>query len=364
MVRPLGMQTTVTVLFACSYFISPLYAVFLRADPHHKLQDSTSPVVNHSNGLLSTETLHSNTSKLSVSQESATPNMFVAVMTERSTPVLKRNAIRELWNSVNGGTGQICYRFVVCQANDTHQTSLVSEHSAYGDLLFLDCVEGYAKGLLTRKVIASLQVYRNAAARADAWCIDRELYMKVDDDTFVAGRRFRLGLSMAIQGHGSSHIYAGVFAPSGPAAPVERDNKSAWFEPVSTWPHDIYPSAMYGGPGYVLGKVLVQQILDQNIAQTNVLWNEDRAVGVWVDIISKKGVVVNWLEVPGTNGFSWDWPIRNGTWGAYPYALHHHLSGACISCLAMIERANNPNSPVDHCFQLDPIPDKWTFGRG
>ena len=50
-----------------------------------------------------------------------------------------------------------------------------------------------------------------------------------------------------------------------------------------------------------------------------------------------------------------------GTWGAYPYALQHHLSRACIVCLAMFERAKNPNVSIHSCFQLDPIPEKWTW---
>jgi len=134
--------------------------------------------------------------------------MFVAVMTERATSVLDRNAIREMWHSVAGGTGQICYRFIVCKAEDDHQQSLVAEQKAYGDVLFLDCEEGYAHGLLTKKVIAAMVSYRTvslaregviplAVSEAHAWCLDRELFMKVDDDTFVAANRFQLDLSAA-----------------------------------------------------------------------------------------------------------------------------------------------------------------------
>lgn len=279
------------------------------------------------------------------------PTMFVAVMTTRSTPIDKRMAIRALWNEVDGGQGHICARFVVCQGADAYQQSLLAEHTAYGDLLFLGCAEGYAQGLLTKKVIAAMRAHRQAAGGKDP-CLDRPLFMKMDDDTFVSGHRFRQGLSSAVAQFGADNIYAGVDLPS---QPPQRNPASHWYEPPQIWPHQNYPPAMYGGPGYILGRGMVHRIIDDGIADAHVLWNEDRAVGVWVNILEQKLIQVAWIRIPGTNGFFWDKPVKSGVWGMYPYTLAHHLSKACIACLTAIDKANDPNAHVDQCFLLEPL---------
>jgi len=283
--------------------------------------------------------------------ETPPPQMFVAVFTTRSTPIEKRNSIRQLWHEVDGGMGHICARFIVCDALDNFQQSLLQEHASTGDLLFLSCQEGYAKGLLTRKVIATMRAYRQAPITKDV-CLNRPLFMKVDDDTFVAGHRFREGLTLAQRNYGEL-LYAGVDLPS---QPPERNPTSHWYEPYEVWPHANYPPAMYGGPGYILGRVMVTRIVDEGIAEANVLWNEDRAVGVWVNALQTRGVEINWIRVPGTNGFYWDTPVRSGPWGQYPYVLAHHLSEECIQCLTNVDRQNDPNFPTDQCFMLNPKP--------
>lgn len=283
------------------------------------------------------------------------PQMFVAVLTTRATPIEKRMAIRGLWNEVDGGSGHICARFVVCQGADTHQVALQNEHAQFGDMLFLPCAEGYAQGLLTKKVIEALRAYRNAAGATggDGQCLDRPLFMKMDDDTFVAGHRFRQGLSAAVGQYGTDFMYAGVDLPG---QPPSRDVSSPWYEPVQTWPYPNYPPAMYGGPGYILGRALVHRMIDEGVADSHVLWNEDRAVGVWVHVLESKGAMVAWIRIPGTNGFYWDNPVKWGTWGMYPYTLHHHLSKACIYCLTLVDQTNDPNAVLDSCFAQEPLP--------
>jgi len=284
-------------------------------------------------------------------QEPQAPTMFVAVFTTRATPIEKRQSIRQLWLEVDGGAGNICARFVVCNNMDNFQQSLLAEQQGHGDMLFLNCEEGYAQGLLTRKVIAVMRAYRQAPNSNDV-CLNRPLIMKVDDDTFVAGHRFRQGLSSAVQLYGDL-IYAGVDLPS---QPPQRNPASHWYEPYQTWPHENYPPAMYGGPGYILGRSMVNRIIDEGIADSHVLYNEDRAVGVWVNVLQQRGVFVNWIRIPGSNGFHWDAPVKGGPWNQYPYVLHHHLSKACISCLTNIDRTNNPAAITDPCFALEPLP--------
>lgn len=360
------------LLFSTAFclFTDPTHAVLLRAGSAHRLPESAEPSpAKSTHDILSSESAAPKTSVEGFVAQAPpvnpvppapvhVPSMFVAIMTKRETSVLNRNAIRDLWHSVSSNTGQFCYRFSVCKGEDTHQQGLVAEQTAYGDLMFLDCEEGYAKGLLTKKVIATIEAYRHAATSADAFCLDRELFMKTDDDTFVSGHRFRSELSAAAAKDGTSHMFAGVYAPM---APVIRNTTSHWFEPVENWGLDLYPASMLGGPGYIIGKSLVQLMVDANIPHNRLLWNEDKAVGVWINDLHEQGILINWTHLPGTNGFAWDYPIQNGTWGAYPYALHHHISRACIACMAMFDRANSPNVQIQSCFQLDPLPAKWKW---
>lgn len=280
------------------------------------------------------------------------PKLFVAVFTTRSTPVDKRNSIRQLWLEVDGGQGNICARFIFCNAPaDAFEQSLQSEQATNGDVLFLPCQEGYAQGLLTRKVIATMRAYRQASTTGDD-CLNRPLFMKVDDDTFVAGNRFRQGLAMAHSMYGEN-MYGGVDLPS---QPPNRDPASHWYEPWNVFSQQNYPPAMYGGPGYLLGRAMIERIIDEGIAETYVLWNEDRAVGVWVNALQQRGAFVNWVRIPGTNGFHWDKPVKSGPWGQYPYVLAHHLSKTCIMCLTSVDRTNDLSISTDPCFMLDPLP--------
>lgn len=343
------LQGIVAIAF-CSLAI-PHDAAFLRVAPDKGQQSLSAPLKSSlhevQGGFNANNTMNFFHAKTLVAES---PDMFVAVMTTRSTPTDKRNAIRTLWKAVDGGQGKICARFIICKADDQEQLNLIAEQSTYGDMLFLHCAEGYAKGLLTKKVIASMRAYREAPQKKDS-CLNRQLYMKMDDDTFVAGNRFRAGLHSAISKYGSEFVYAGVDVPGN--AP-ERNVSSPWYEPPSIWPHDLYAPAMYGGPGYILGRTMVQRMIDEKIAESNILWNEDRAVGVWVDNLTKKGVKVTWVRIPGTNGFKWDHAVKTGSWLMYPYTLHHHLSAPCIRCLIAIEKANNAHATVDDCFKLQP----------
>jgi len=280
-------------------------------------------------------------------QQWQAPNLFVAVFTTRKTPIEKRNAIRNLWRAIDGGPGYICARFILCDAQDQYSPALFNENAANGDLLVLPCAEGYAQGLLTKKVISVMKVYRAAALSNDP-CLNRPLFMKVDDDTFVGGHKFREGLTGASQTYGEL-IYAGVDLP---AQPATRDPSSQWYEPWEVWPYQNYPAAMYGGPGYILGRSMIQRIVDEAICDQYILWNEDRAVGVWVDVLKQKGLHVNWVRVPGTNGFWWDHPVKSGLWGQYPYVLAHHLSAPEIGCLSQLDVTANPNAPTEPCFAL------------
>mmetsp|Transcript_9856 Transcript_9856/g.22054 ORF Transcript_9856/g.22054 Transcript_9856/m.22054 type:complete len:363 (-) Transcript_9856:250-1338(-) len=276
--------------------------------------------------------------------EDLEPSLMVMVFSARKNALAKRNVIRKAWREVDKPHGQICTRFAMCEdPSDHHQEALVAEQAEFGDLVFLGCQEGYYKGALTRKLIAAMSIFVENDRDA---CMNRSLFMKVDDDTFASGHNFRHSVNAAWHSYADA-LYAGVYVPQG--API-RDPTSKWYEPESSWPHD-YPPAMYGGPGYILGRGLVQKIIKDGIAAKYVLYDEDRSVGVWISKVQEAGMSVNFVHMRGTNGYQWD-PYQNtGLWSNYPYAMQHHLSPFTISCLTELEIAGNAGAEVDGCFQ-------------
>jgi len=221
---------------------------------------------------------------------------------------------------------------------------LSAEVKRHGDLLILNCEEGYAQGLLTKKVIAVMNAFVHTQADS---CLARTFMMKTDDDTFVAGNRLQGRLSQWFKEYGE-YSYMGVPLPE--QYPI-REPSHKWYEPWEVYPEQTFPEAMYGGPGYIIGRTLISEIVGAQIADSNVLWNEDRAVGVWVKKLEKThSMIVNRLAIPGTNGFDWDYPVYSGRWGDYPYVLAHHLEAETIRCLTDVDLANDANLPIDQCF--------------
>merc|ERR1719440_2222196 len=138
--------------------------------------------------------------------------LFVAVFVGRDSSEQDHATIRRLWKQVDGGSDSICMRFALCKHGaDDHQHRLLAENTTHGDMLFLDFQEGYSQGLLTKKVVASLRAFLSAESSHDQ-CLNRPLYMKIDDDTFVAAQPFRSNLSSAFTNMGASFLYAGVEA--------------------------------------------------------------------------------------------------------------------------------------------------------
>jgi len=290
------------------------------------------------------------------------PSMFVAVFS-RQDDAKRRAVLRKLWvndASIFDGTGPVNVmfqqsqkqgwpgieaNFAICTGNAGMPKALKEESDAYNDLLFLNCDEGYGDGALTRKTLAAMQAFRDSGYQ-------QQLFMKVDDDTFVARRR----LCAAVQ-HAAADVpsvessYMGVVTGGNPAVPAKphRERTSPFFEPTTVYPNATYPPSMEGGPGYILGRGLLRQILESGAPQRHMLWVEDKAVGVWVHDIEEKGGSVNWASIAGTDGYS-RWK-DTGTWGDYPYVLRHHLSEQEVACMTGIALENNPNRLVDGCFK-------------
>merc|ERR1719277_120641 len=135
--------------------------------------------------------------------------------------------------------------------------------------------------------------------------------------------------------------------------PPCRDPNSSWYEPYSKYGEKLYPVSAKGGPGYMMSRDMVEALISGRIAEDNILSNEDKAAGVWVDKLVKKGMKIEYINLPGTDGYEEYHPgmvARSGPWKKYPYAIHHHLTGAEIMCLHKVDRAGNGDQTVDHCF--------------
>jgi hypothetical protein len=259
-----------------------------------------------------------------------------------------------MWEEAGDGYGRVKAKFAIC-TRDGVSEALKAENDEHQDLLLMsDCEEGYLSGVLTQKVASTMKYYLQSFS-------DYDLYMKVDDDTFVSTRRFCDLLKWRMDNNKDNMAaYFGVFA-EGPHEAIEgthgpiRDPTSPWYEPYEKFSGDAYPVSAKGGPGYVLSQRLVKPIIEDGIASENVLNNEDKAVGVWVDLLKQRGVEVDIVNVPGTDGYDehQDSFKTSGPYREYKAALHHHLSGQRIACLHEVDHAQEPEKSIDHCFDMD-----------
>lgn len=265
--------------------------------------------------------------------------VFVAVMSARGSEA-KRNGSRPLWRRAEK-EGHATARYVIC--NDTSHDddpaavaqALKAEQDRFRDLVFLPCEEGYSRGRLTLKVLASMQYFHHQPAPMD-------LFMKVDDDAFVAWSRLYQHVNELKQ---VSMKYIGH--PLGPCN-ATRDPENRWYEPPEVYPNDSYPKTMAGGVGYLVGSGLIHQILmdKQKERNSDLLWNEDRATAVWVEKVASRDPSVK------TVGFkAYPYTMRcDSTWGAYPFWAQGSLSGDAITCLSEADAANRSDLDIRTCF--------------
>lgn len=264
--------------------------------------------------------------------------MFIAVFSARANEH-RRSLVRKMFQSADEGSGRVMAKFAVCSdANDGLDKALQQEGAAFGDLLMLDCEEGYVRTKLTKKLLLAMREYRHQYS-------DRSLFMKVDDDTFVAWKRLLPFIAGRME---IEYAYMGVPAPED--MKVNRDPESPWYQPLETYSQETYPSNMEGGPGYIMGWDLVRRILDDGIAERNLLSNEDQAAGVWVDKLRKNGVPVHYVSIPGTDGYRPEYDACYGKWKDYQFMLHHHLQPDIIACLAKVDAEDDMDVSIDHCF--------------
>jgi len=282
------------------------------------------------------------------------PSMFVAIVS-RPDNKDQRDHIREMWRKAGEEWGVVKAKFTLCSLPEL-PPAVYAEQQEHQDLIFMDCEEGYKNGVLTRKVEAAMQTYLDDFS-------DYDLFMKIDDDTFMSARRVCSLLSWRqSSGKDNLHVYMGVFAEGVHEAVLgkhfpNRDPSSTWYEPFEKFDGATYPVSAKGGPGYILGRPLVEHIIYRGIAETNELNNEDKAIGVWVDkLLQYESMPIDVVNIPGTDGYDehYDSITTTGSYKKYPHFLHHHLAGSVIDCLYKVDAQHDPDAHIDHCFKPPP----------
>lgn len=286
------------------------------------------------------------------------PSMFAAIIT-RPDNHGRRHEIREMWRSAPNHWGKLKARFAIC-ADPPVDDEVMEEANLQKDIMLMNCTEGYAQGFLTRKVAAAMVEYLDNYDRYD-------LFMKIDDDTFISPRRICDLLRWRDDnGKENTQAYMGVFAEGPRECPkcgklVNRNAISPWYEPESIYAPEKYPLSAKGGPGYILSRPIVENIITgtisengQSIAENNMLYNEDKAVGVWVDKLVQAGLTtVDYVNIPGTDGYAEhnDSTVTTGALKQYPHYLHHNLTGETIACLHRLDSDGDPSARIDECFE-------------
>lgn len=269
------------------------------------------------------------------------PSVLVIVFSRRNGTI-QRSMVRDMWMRASAST-KTKVRFGICHQADDLKSSLAAEQRTHGDLAFLKCPEGYSQGRLTSKAMAAMKLFVHRHR-------ERDYFMKVDDDAFVSWSR----LYPLLRASATAHSYIGV--PIGHSVPC-RNPLHRWYEPFETFNGSAFPPAMAGGPGYILGRRLAEMIVRREIAQRHQLYNEDRAVGVWVDEARKAGANVTYTSIAGLDGF-WSWDVENPSdnwplWEDYPFISHHGLLGETIACLAVVEWRKDTSHRLRNCFDRE-----------
>mmetsp|Transcript_10304 Transcript_10304/g.23198 ORF Transcript_10304/g.23198 Transcript_10304/m.23198 type:complete len:318 (-) Transcript_10304:43-996(-) len=268
------------------------------------------------------------------------PEMFVAIF---SYPAhnMTRQVVRDAWLVPSS----VVTKFIICDDNPSNGT-LLAENTAYKDILWVRCEEGYSEGRLTRKLVAAMTTYLEN--------YNTPFFYKVDDDSLP---NFDMILHN-IHGQGD-YVYAGLMyhGPNfnGTTGPL-RNASSRWYEPWDTWPDMWYPVAASGGAGYILSRSLVSQFItvDPQTTEKYMLWNEDKAVGVWVDRACKNGVNVSYVNITGCDGYHLcDDSLRSEPISNYlSLCVKQNLSPQEVKCLV---QPSNAEKPTDYCLCHDSV---------
>merc|ERR1712060_386721 len=107
---------------------------------------------------------------------------------------------------------------------------------------------------------------------------------------------------------------------------------------------------MGGGHGYVLDAGLVRYIVENGIVAKNLLWNEDRAAGVWVEKAKRAGLDVTLLQLYeyGPEHDPYEMNICSHTfgrpkmWANNSWVFAHKVTPQQMRCFAGIVEVKSP----------------------
>merc|ERR1719454_2725914 len=178
-------------------------------------------------------------------------------------------------------------------------------------------------------------------------------FMKIDDDSFLSWTRYAPLLKM--KSEEKSGLYMGILV--GEAVPC-REPSFRWYEPYENYAGALFPKGMSGGSGYTIDRKLVDVVHNSGLGKNKILWNEDRAVGVWMSLINQSGIEVDYVNLKGIDGFwAWDWEHPKKNWQTFRdykgMIVHHGLEGETIKCLAEADAENNKERRIDGCFETE-----------
>eukprot|EP00928_Gymnodinium_smaydae_P082768 TRINITY_DN66065_c0_g1_i1.p1 TRINITY_DN66065_c0_g1~~TRINITY_DN66065_c0_g1_i1.p1 ORF type:complete len:310 (-),score=33.41 TRINITY_DN66065_c0_g1_i1:62-991(-) len=275
------------------------------------------------------------------SQNSDIPPLFVSVLSKRSH-LARRAAVREAWSRANFGSGHTL-RFGICFNDDNSGLSIKDEARLHNDLVFIRCEEGIGDGRLTRKTLAMMQHYLGRYSASS------QLYMQIDDDTFVPWKRFRKHIkAMQIPSAQMPYLYLGAATPE--RRMVDKDPSSPRFQPDTVYDAETYPIYMENG-AFIVGKSVVQSFFKNKKAPSRILANADEAVGVWVDMVKETGVDVHFAKIPGARHPGTSVEMCSSTWGNFPFLLYHGIDIDDLACLSALDTASAYDQQLRSCLQ-------------
>jgi hypothetical protein len=271
-------------------------------------------------------------------------SIFISIFSRRSDE-WRRNKIRPMWRGARSMSGDgVTFKFSLCSRGEPGEKQYIGENLMEelksGDVQMVDCDEGTSDDSLTKKLLAVLGEYV-VSHRND-------YFMKIEDDTFISWKRYVHWLTK--KGH--PRIYMGVEVPE--AVPI-RDEHLQFYEPYWTYPNSTFPKCMAAGSGYTFGRDLADIIVKTGLGKSKLLFNEDRAVGVWMKSIADTGKNVDYVGLPGVEGFwAWDWehPVQAyPTFKEYPFVVHHGIAADSIECLALLDAKNDETQQMGDCLK-------------
>jgi hypothetical protein len=250
-----------------------------------------------------------------------------------------------MWEHARSSSAvNVTVKFAVCKNKEEGEIpwvdQVLDEEERIGDLLLLDCDEGRSNGGLTKKLLAAMSLYVDA--------FQSSYFMKIDDDTFISWKRYLNRL----MNQSTPSLYMGVDVGEGKPC---RNESHLWYEPYDTFKGDTFPRAMSGGSGYTLGRDLVNIIVKTDLGKSNILFNEDRAVGLWMMMIEDSGREVTRVGIDGIDDY-WAWDSANpltafSTVDKFEKVVFHGLEAETIECLARLDIAGDKNDQLGDCMK-------------